>query len=183
MVGCSEKSALSTPCLQTAFRSRAMQTAGSPGLSDLTEFANVANYTCTRRRVNIAFFHAISLQRMTYGASPWPARGFLQGSLRGSHCGAEADASRAPWPAKNDDPCGDQPSAVAALILIRPLPWAVGRSRLGCDAWRVAGDYRRPSRYTITSARSAGVMPLIRPAWPRLVGWTRMSFSRASARS
>lgn len=36
------------------------------------------------------------------------------------------------------------------------------------------------SRYTRTLAKSAGVMPLTRLAWPRLVGRTRDSFSFAS---
>ena len=35
----------------------------------------------------------------------------------------------------------------------------------------------------MTTAKSAGVMPLMRLAWPRLAGRTRDSFSFASARS
>jgi hypothetical protein len=38
-------------------------------------------------------------------------------------------------------------------------------------------------RYIITTAKSAGLMPLMRLAWPRLVGRTRLNFSLASARS
>ena len=41
---------------------------------------------------------------------------------------------------------------------------------------------RRPSRWMSTSARSAGVMPLTRPAWPSVRGLIRASCSRASAR-
>ncbi len=43
-------------------------------------------------------------------------------------------------------------------------------------------NHERPSKCTIKSARSAGVIPLIRPACARLCGCTRHNFSRASTR-
>ena len=39
-----------------------------------------------------------------------------------------------------------------------------------------------PSKWTINTAKSAGVIPLIRPAWAKSIGRTRSNFSRASAR-
>ena len=46
-----------------------------------------------------------------------------------------------------------------------------------------SGTFPFPSRCTMTSARSAGVMPLMRLACDKIRGRTRESFSRASARS
>src|SRR5262249_11723419 len=58
-----------------------------------------------------------------------------------------------------------------------------GHGALGADAYPLFLPYRRPSRCTMTRARSAGVTPLMRLACARLAGRTRLSFSRASARN
>ena len=64
----------------------------------------------------------------------------------------------------------------------RPKTWTCPPPQRGLPRPGQSPVGPRPCRCTISTARSAGVMPLMRPAWARLAGRIRASFSRASAR-
>ena len=84
--------------------------------------------------------------------------------------------------------CMTQESITKRLVTKRSRPANAGpirrSKRVGAPTGRYQPDlaWLLPSRWAISSATSAGVIPLMRLAWPRLTGRILHSFSHASAR-
>ncbi len=107
--------------------------------------------------------------------------GLLRYLLRRHRLGGRAGRSAGPRPGslrsgrRAGAAGGGDPGERARHQLADRLP--DGRGRHDAFVFR-----RTASRCTIRTVISAGVMPLIRRAWPRLTGWCAASFSRASMR-
>lgn len=143
-----------------------------PRLPKLPALPVSANYIGAYLRVNIDPNYANSLDVSAFG-------------------------SRSPFStlsARNGSPGACRPNCVPStrIVSINAASRARAReqkSRLSCllrlsfSAYRGVATLPRPSRWTISNATSAGVIPLIRLACAKFRGRTRESFSRASARS